>query len=194
MKRLIASDFDGTLTTEDTFLRFIRYAKGDVSFALGFLLNIHFIIMMFMRLLPNGAAKQRVFSYFFKGMSIEMFNQKCHDFAKANMHLLRKGGIDMINKALAEGDDIVIVTASIENWVQPFFPRIRVIGTKAEVKDGRLTGKFLSPNCFGGEKVNRLMTAYQYIGDYYIVAYGDSRGDKELLEFADESHFKPFRN
>src|SRR3712207_5584853 len=149
MKKLIASDFYGTLTTTDTFLRFIRYAKGDVRFMLDFLLNIHFIILMFMRLLPNGVAKERVFAYFFKGMSIEEFNRKCSGFAKDNMHLLRKGGIEMVEKALAEKAEVVIVTASIENWVQPFFPQLRVIGTTADVKDGMLTGKFSSANCFG---------------------------------------------
>lgn len=29
--------------------------------------------------------------------------------------------------------------------------------------------------------------------EYYLIAFGDSRGDKELLEYADEGHYKPFR-
>ena len=29
--------------------------------------------------------------------------------------------------------------------------------------------------------------------DYVIEAFGDSRGDRELLTFADKAHFKPFR-
>ena len=29
--------------------------------------------------------------------------------------------------------------------------------------------------------------------DYYLTAFGDSRGDKEMLAWADESYFKPFR-
>ena len=28
---------------------------------------------------------------------------------------------------------------------------------------------------------------------YSIKAFGDSRGDKELLEYADQGHYKPFR-
>jgi phosphoserine phosphatase len=28
---------------------------------------------------------------------------------------------------------------------------------------------------------------------YRLVAYGDSRGDRELLAAADEAHYKPFR-
>jgi phosphoserine phosphatase len=26
--------------------------------------------------------------------------------------------------------------------------------------------------------------------DYFVVAYGDSRGDREMLDFADERHYK----
>ena len=29
--------------------------------------------------------------------------------------------------------------------------------------------------------------------NYILVAYGDSRGDKELLDYADVRHYKPFR-
>ena len=29
--------------------------------------------------------------------------------------------------------------------------------------------------------------------DYWLTAYGDSRGDYELLDFANEGHYKPFR-
>ena len=29
--------------------------------------------------------------------------------------------------------------------------------------------------------------------EYYIYAYGDSQGDKQMMEYADESFYKPFR-
>ena len=38
----------------------------------------------------------------------------------------------------------VIISASIDNWVQPFFPSVKVLGTQIEVKDGCLTGHFLT--------------------------------------------------
>ena len=39
MKQLFAFDFDGTLTTRDTLIAFIRYACGTPRFLLGFLLH-----------------------------------------------------------------------------------------------------------------------------------------------------------
>ena len=74
--------------------------------------------------------------------------------------------------------------------MQPFFADVKVVGTQIEVKDGVLTGRFLTRNCYGEEKVNRLNALYPNRQDYYLIAFGDSRGDKELLAFADESHYR----
>lgn len=104
------------------------------------------------------------------------------------------------------------MSASIDNWVRPFFKvrgldGVRVLGTQIEVIDGRLTGKFKSNNCYGEEKVHRICealttTAANAYGtpslsfdraQYEIEAFGDSRGDKEMLAYADKGHYKPFR-
>jgi HAD superfamily phosphoserine phosphatase-like hydrolase len=106
---------------------------------------------------------------------------------------LRPLAIDTIKKARSEGVEVLIVSASIDNWVQPFFPDVKVIGTQVEVRDGRLTGRFLTKNCYGQEKVNRLLELYPDRREYHLIAYGDSKGDKEMLTFADESYYKPFR-
>ena len=52
--------------------------------------------------------------------------------------------------------------------------------------NGLITGKFLSKNCYGKEKVNRLLIEGVKKEDFYIYAYGDSEGDKEMGKFADE--------
>ncbi|MBQ8990139.1 MAG: haloacid dehalogenase-like hydrolase [Prevotella sp.] len=193
MKKICAFDFDGTLTTRDTLLAFIRYAKGTQAFLWGFLCHAHLLVLMKLRLYPNWQAKQRVFSYFFKGMETETFDRLCQQFAADNRHLLRPEGMRAVEQARAEGAEVLIVSASIDNWVQPFFPQVSVLGTQIEVADGQLTGRFLTPNCYGQEKVSRILALYPNRKDYHLTAYGDSRGDKELLAFADEAHYKPFR-
>ena len=193
MKKVYAFDFDGTLTTKDSLLEFIRYAKGSCGLWLGFLRFVHLLILMKLGFYPNWKAKQKVFAHFFKGMTIEDFDAICQEFAASSKHLLRPKGIETIDKAINEGADVLIVSASIDNWVQPFFANVKVLGTQIEVKDGVLTGRFLTKNCYGEEKVNRLKAVYPNRQDYHLTAFGDSRGDKELLAFADESHYKPFR-
>lgn len=49
--------------------------------------------------------------------------------------------------------------------------------------NGILTGRFLSANCYGQEKVNRLLEKEPERDSYILYAYGDSRRDRELLAF-----------
>ena len=188
MKQLFAFDFDGTLTTRDTLIAFIRYACGTSRFLLGFLLHAPLLVLMKLRLYSNGKAKQRLFSWFFRGMPIETFDALCQSFASTHRHLLRPETVRLLQQALSEGSEVLIVSASIDNWVQPFFPAVTVLGTQIEVIDGRLSGRFLTPNCYGQEKVRRILALHPDRSAYRLTAYGDSRGDRELLAFADEAH------
>lgn len=209
-------DFDGTLTTRDTLLEFIRYAKGTGPFAAGFLLHAPLLVAMKLHLYPNYKAKQRIFSYFFKGCLLSEFDDICQRFARDHRSkLLRPQGLATLRQALEARHRVLIVSASIDNWVRPFFSQIptaaatkpaadpteaesgalTVVGTQVESRDGRLTGRFLTPNCYGAEKVRRVLEVLtEPRSHYHIIAFGDSRGDKELLDYADDPHYKPFRH
>lgn len=200
MKKIYCFDFDGTLTTSDTLLEFIKYAKGRGCFLMVFLMYSPLLILMKLHLYPNWKAKQQIFAHLFAGMRIEKFDALCRGFAEENQHLLRPKGITLVHEALVAGAQVFIVSASIDNWVRPFFDirnlkGVQVLGTQIEVEDGKLTGRFKSNNCYGKEKVHRIAEALKSFerSEYEIEAFGDSRGDKEMLAFADKGHFKPFR-
>ena len=215
MKKLYCFDFDGTLTTSDTLLEFIKYAKGKGRFLLVFLMYSPILVLMKLHLYPNWKAKQRIFAHLFEGMRIEKFDALCRGFAEEHQHLLRPQGIACVHEALTANAQVFIVSASIDNWVRPFFhvrglDAVKVLGTQIEVVDGKLTGRFKTNNCYGEEKVRRITealanqsangksdnsTAHSSFdrSQYDIEAFGDSRGDKEMLAFADKGHYKPFR-
>ena len=205
-KKVYLFDFDGTLTCADTLLEFIRYACGRRRFFIGFALFSPLLVLMKLHLYPNYRAKQRLFAWYFKGMSIDNFDLVCRRFAHHNQRLMRQKALDRLREIFHNNDTLCVVSASIDNWVRPFFDNISkasrsdfwVIGTEVEVDtDGVLTGRFRTHNCYGAEKVRRVLEAMPQLksnrDDFWVVACGDSRGDKELLEFADEAHFKPFR-
>lgn len=199
-KKLYCFDFDGTLTTSDTLLEFIKYAKGRGRFLMVFLMYSPLLVLMKLHLYPNWKAKQRIFAHLFAGIRIEKFDALCRDFAEESQHLLRPKGITLMHEALVAGAQVFIVSASIDNWIRPFFDirnlkGVQVLGTQIEVEDGKLTGRFKSNNCYGKEKVHRIAEALKSFerSEYEIEAFGDSRGDKEMLAFADKGHFKPFR-
>lgn len=205
-KKVYLFDFDGTLTSADTLLEFIRYACGRRRLFIGFTLFSPLLVLMKLHLYPNYRAKQRLFAWYFKGMSIDNFDLVCRRFAHHNQRLMRQKALDKLREIFHNNETLCVVSASIDNWVRPFFDNIskasrsdfRVIGTEVEVDtDGVLTGRFRTHNCYGAEKVRRVLEAMPQLksnrDDFWVIACGDSRGDKELLEFADEAHFKPFR-
>lgn len=211
-ERIYCFDFDGTLTTKDTLLEIIRYKAGTWRLLWGFLLYSPILVLMKLHLYPNWKAKQLIFTHFFGGMSTRAFNLLCQDFATERSNLLRPDMIALVGRAVEDKKKVFIVSASIDNWVRPFFDfqnldSVEVLGTQIEVVDGKVTGRFQTNNCYGEEKVHRICEALiQTIENgkgastlsfdrtqYDIEAFGDSRGDKEMLAFADKGHYKPFR-
>ena len=190
-------DFDGTITTDDSLIKFIRYAVGDIKTAWGMLLLSPMLITYKLKLIPNYKAKQRMLSYFFKGMDEQLFQKVAKEYSLKQIDsILRPKAIEKISWYKEQGHKVVVVSASIECWLKPWCDKngLDLIATKIEIKDGIVTGKLLTKNCYGIEKANRVHERYN-LSDYdHIHAYGDSRGDKELLELADESFYKPFRD
>ena len=67
-----------------------------------------------------------------------------------------------------------------------------MIATEVADENRRLTGKFSGENCYGREKLARFLMKFPERGDYQLYAYGDSQGDKEMLQFADYAYYKRF--
>ena len=197
MKQIVAFDFDGTITNRDTLLEFIKFAKGKTAFYLGFLLHLPWLLAMKCHLYPNWKTKQMIFSYFFKGVNLDEFDAVCYRFfMERGENLLYQDAVKQIKQHLYRGDKIVVISASIDNWVKPFAESLginQVLGTQLELSGtGHLTGRFATANCYGEEKVKRLLQLYPDRTQYRLVVYGDSRGDKELLAFSDGSYYKQF--
>lgn len=195
MQNVYAFDFDGTLTTRDTLFAFIRHAKGLLPLAWGLVVHVPMLVAMKMGFYDNGKAKEKLLGWFFEGTAEQEFETMCQRFAADSTHLLRPAAMDAIRKAVGEGCRVVVVSASIDRWVRPFFcnmPEVEVVGTQMEVRDGKLSGRFLGKNCYGPQKVEKLNELLGDRSQYRLTAFGDSRGDRELLAYADEQHYKPF--
>ncbi|MGN6292498.1 MAG: HAD family hydrolase [Chitinophagaceae bacterium] len=197
MKKGIAFfDFDGTITTKDTLLEFIKYSGGALPFYAGFLLKSPYLIAYKLKLISNQTAKEKVLAYFFRGMAVDEFQLKCDRFANEIIPgLLRQGALGEIRELQQKGIDVVIVSASPENWIRQWASSINasLIATRLELKNGQLTGNILDKNCHGEEKVRRIREIYPLSEYENIYAYGDSSGDKPMLSLAKYPHYKPFR-
>jgi phosphatidylglycerophosphatase C len=194
-KKLALFDFDGTITTKDSFLEFLKFHKGGLNFLFGFALLSPYLVAMKLGLIPNWKAKEIVLKYFLNGLSVEDMKNVSADFsAKIIPRLLRSRAMDQIKKHQENGDDIYIVSASAEDWLKPWCDQIgiKLIGTRLELVDGKITGKIDGNNCYGPEKVARVKAEIDISKYSEIYAYGDSRGDKEMLALAHYPHYKYF--
>ena len=190
-------DFDGTITRKDTLLEFIKFSKGERQFYFVFLLFSPLIVVMKLKLYPNWKAKQKLFSYLYKGVSIEQFNEWSNKFSAEIDKIILPKAMETIKLHKENNDKIVVVSASVENWLKPWAKKNgieTVLATKIETgKNGLLTGQFLTKNCYGQEKVNRLLEVFPDRKKFKFIAYGDSRGDRELIDFADEGCYNKFK-
>ena len=195
-KELALFDFDGTITTKDTLIDFIQFAKGKRSFFLGITILSPMLIAYKLKLIKNYKAKEYMLSYFFKDISKEEFNKIAKEYSLNHIqNILREDAIKRIKWHKDRAHKIVIVSASIECWIKPWCDKnsIAVLSTKLDFKNNKFTGKFATKNCYGKEKVNRVKSIYKLEEFEYIYAYGDSKGDKEMLFIANKSFYKPFR-
>jgi len=189
-------DFDGTITTKDTLIEFIRFSVGEYRFIKGMIVLTPMLIAFKLKFIPNNIAKEKMLSYFFSGMQYERFISLATEYSLHHIpKIVRPKALERILWHQEEGDDIVIVSASMKCWLKPWCDQygLSLISTELEVKQGHLTGKFLTKNCHGEEKVNRLKEQYNLASYQQIFAYGDSSGDKELLALTDKSFYQPFR-
>ncbi|AXK49651.1 HAD-IB family hydrolase [Aliarcobacter trophiarum LMG 25534] len=190
-------DFDGTITTDDSLLKFIRFVVGDVRFIIGLIVLSPILVAYKLKLIPNYKAKQKMLSWFFKGCSQKEFKKVANDYSLKHIdEILRQKAMEKLSWHKKQNHKIVIVSASIECWLYPWCEKngFELLATKLEIKDDRVTGKLLSKNCYGQEKVNRIKELYDLENFDYIYAYGDSSGDKQMLELAHEKFYKPFRD
>jgi phosphatidylglycerophosphatase C len=195
--RLVLFDFDGTVTSKDTLLEFLFFHKGRFKVLFGFIVLSPVLALYSLGLIANWKAKQALLRYFIGGEKLSDFNSACIRFARQKLpRLIRPKGLHLMEQYLRDKATVVVVSASPENWVGPWCERrgIMYLATQLETKGDIVTGSICGKNCYGPEKVNRVMKRFNDSDYDEIIAYGDSSGDKELLDLAHQKFYKPFRS
>lgn len=175
-------DFDGTITTTDSYFQFLIFCFGWKG-VVGKALNILPILFSYaFEFCDNETAKQSITSTFFRGMEESKFDELCYNFVHQKLdEIIRPEAIEKIKWHQQQGHKIFIVSASFTKYLKYFAEKygIGVIATELEVVNGKLTGWFASRNCWGSEKIERINEAVPDLDTYDdSYGYGDSIGDK----------------
>jgi HAD superfamily hydrolase (TIGR01490 family) len=196
MKPAIAFfDFDGTITRRDTLFEIIRFQKGEGALYTGLALLSPALVMMKLGLISKQKGKDLVLQYFFGNTPIDEFRDRCAAFCRDKLPgLIRENALKEIRQHLSKGHRVVVVTASAQEWVKPWCDDVGIecIGTQLEIRNARVTGRIYGVNCNGEEKVRRIRQQYDLpvFGDIY--AYGDTNGDRPMLQLATFGFFRKF--
>ncbi|MFC1731943.1 HAD-IB family hydrolase [candidate division KSB1 bacterium] len=188
-------DFDGTITYKDSFLDFIKFYKGKTRFWIGVAFISPVYILFRLNIISDQRAKEIVLSYFFNGESVSDFDEKCTQFGRKRIpSFIRKNALDKLMEHQNASHHIIVISASAESWLRTWCNdmKIELIGSRLEVTNGKITGKLIGKNCRGKEKVRRLKEILNPESYDRIFAYGDSEGDKEILEIATDPHYRLF--
>jgi phosphatidylglycerophosphatase C len=194
---IAAFDFDGTFTRSDVLIPFFCFVFGSrrtywklaslSPHLAGFVLGIK----------TRQEAKEFILTAFLQGLSMPPLADLAKTFAEGPlMRLIKEEAWNRYQWHKKQGHICVLVSANISLFLAPWAQYTHfdyLLASEIEVVDGnRISGKLKGLNCWGKEKVRRLETLFGPKSGYLLYAYGDSRGDQELLSFADYPHYQTF--
>lgn len=190
-----AFDFDGTVTDRDSLFPFLRFASGRTSYYWRLTSQIPVLAGYLLGWVDNNRAKERVLSRFFSGVPVAELDTIGARFAHEMIPgMVRPAALERLAWHRSLGHRCILVSASLQLYLQPWAERVgfdAVIGSRFEQQaDGRVSGRLAGGNCHGPEKVKRLLALAGERDSFELYAYGDSRGDRELLASADWAYYR----
>lgn len=193
-RRLVLFDFDGTLTKSDSFPAFLWYATPFHRLFFGaFQLLIQLPRLFFLPADKRaGRAKAAVLFAFLGGKDRGALQELGRRFYQRQLQkMLRSELLETLRHCRDTGDTVVLVSASVDIWLQPFCDaeRISLICTELAYEQQMFKGAFSAPNCNRAEKARRIREAFDLKQYNQIIAYGNSSGDAAMFELAQEAWY-----
>jgi phosphatidylglycerophosphatase C len=194
-----AFDFDGTLVSGGSVLPFLAAVRGPAPVARE--------VLRALPKLVRGAvlggswadtAKEQLFVRLLGGLRAEEVAERAAAFGQRHLgRRLRPAMRDRLEWHRAQGHRLLVVSASPEYYVGPCAELLAMdgaVGTRLAVDSGGLlTGYYKGRNCRGAEKYARVVAwlrdnglgGSSGQGQPVLWAYGNSRGDRRMLDAAD---------
>lgn len=190
-------DFDGTISSKDSFVAFMKFTHGNPVFylrmAMGFLTFFGWKI----GLVKSHYTKVKALRSFYKGWSEQkMADARKRFTAEIIPTILFPKAIEKINWHKEQAHRVIVVTASCDAWLSDWAwaMELELLCTEMELKNGIYTGELSKPNCRGKEKVNRIKQHVNLEDHSEVFGYGNDHGDRQMLTLADHPHFREFED
>lgn len=197
MNKLALFDFDGTLTTHDSLKEFLKLASGSwvTFFWLYYIRCVFFLIRMKFKKVDSQFLKEKRLKLVLGKKTTEEIDTLSRVFTENRIpQILRIKGREKIDWHINQGHYVIIVSASIDLCLSMWCTQLGIdlITNELVREESSITGRFMSKDCNGSEKLARIKKKIDLQDYAYIYAYGDTVGDLDMLSIADEKYFKPF--
>jgi len=165
-------DFDGTVTSSDTWTPFMRFAVGPARMRVGRALLSPVVVGYRLGMVSSSRGRQIAARIGFQGEEAAAVRQLGIEYATTVLpRTERQSALERIEWHKVQGDDVVVVSASLDVYLGPWCERhgLDYICTTLEQRGARLTGRYLQGDCSGagrkcdgsGSDINSLgMRAY----------------------------------
>lgn len=190
-------DFDGTIIHGDSTTAFCRAEVPAARLVPAILRTAPRLAFYPLSLAARTQLKESLLTALFGGREADEFRSRTAEWARAVLPgMVRPDALERLRWHQDEGHRVVLASGSLELLLEPWAAAIGVgdvLATRLEVREGRLTGRLDGPNCYGPEKVVRLRELLGELDGVEVYAYGDSRGDRELLAAARHPAYRLFQ-
>ena len=193
---LVVFDVDGTLLKGDSLFLAARHSRSKIGFLISIINFIPFIFPWKLKIISD----ERIKEIFIKCFKIcEKFNQEERKgnfnwFLDTLLKDIRPEAFERINYHKEKGDEIILCSASFDMLLLPLakYLEIGLISSKLVRQKGKWVPIFSGKNCNGINKINELVKQKGSLKNFVYEAYGNSEGDKYLMQNSKIPHYRSF--
>lgn len=185
-------DFDHTVTTCDTYARFLRGLATPQQLASSKWSIGPWLAGYRLGVVSAAALRTRVTRVVFTGRDPLQVEEAGARYAAEQLPaLLRPEMMQRLDWHQQRGDTVVLVSGSLDAYLRPWCERhgLDLVCNRLEAVDGRLSGRYLGGDR-GAHKANDIRARYDIDAYARIHAYGDSREDRPMLALAHERWYR----
>ena len=186
-------DFDGTITDDDMFRRFVYYATSRPRIAVGTAMLAPRLLGHRLGLISNKQMRRAVVQTVYRGrerQELEAIGERYA--AEVIPQTVRPWAQERLNWHKSRGDEIVVVSASLSLYLAPWCRAqgYQLLCSHLASRGQYMTGKHQGEDCAGSEKRRLVEKNFDLATFSDVYAYGDTHEDKQLLSLASRRFYR----
>lgn len=186
-------DFDGTLTTRETFVDVLQACTPRWRLAIGRTLLAPCVLAYRAGWLSAAGMRAAASAVAFAGRDADAVRARMREAAATVLPALQRPSmLARLHAHRGRGDRVIVVSGNYEWWLAPWCEAqgVECLASRLDVQAGRLTGRYLGAQCVGDAKAARVRAHLDPAAFERVHAYGDTAEDHALLALA---HLRTFR-